>query len=138
MCAWTADHAHASRTRSKQSTGFRGRMHKSLTQTRPWEQNFAKAFLSIAIATARLTSRHILISEHFWSRDVSLRHSIFIHTRTHTHDWHTSRIGCGHTTIPILGWWCCKTMFTNMLFCCVHFGTISYSHTKFQFHNLLH
>ena len=29
-------------------------------------------------------------------------------------------------------------MFTNMLFCCVHFGTISYSHTKFQFHNLLH
>ena len=56
MCAWTADHAHASRTRgrrSKQSTGFRGRMHKSLTQTRPWEQNFATAFLSIAIATAR-------------------------------------------------------------------------------------
>ena len=28
----------------------------------------------------------------FGSRDVSLRHSIFIHTRTHTHDWHTSHV----------------------------------------------
>ena len=35
----------------------------------------------------------------FGSRDVSLRHSIFIHTRVHAH---MCSIACGHTPIPIL------------------------------------
>ena len=102
MCAWTADHAHASRTRgrrSKQSTGFRGRMHKSLTQ------NFATAFLSLAIATARLTSRHILISAHLLGH-VMYHYVIpfsYIHVHTRTTGTHlVCSIACGHTPIPIL------------------------------------
>ena len=61
MCTWTADHAHASRTRgrrNKQSTGFRGRMHKALTQTRPWELNFA--IYSILVHSYSNGSTHVM------------------------------------------------------------------------------
>ena len=128
---------------TQQSTGFSGRMR---TQTRPWEQHFTSVFLSITCSNCP-TLRHILISTHLIVTCCIIT-SLHFHTCS---DWPGScksrTYYCTHhvymyssvATPPSL--YCLRVMFCftqSCFFCCVYCITISYSHTKFQLHNLPH